>query len=1426
LKPLVTQLWPQFCADETFAQGFAGVLVERVELLRQSQKAIISLRSAQPLDGALCGRLCASLAGLFAGFTVRVQNLFPFESLTEQAVRDLIFELREEGLPVNGFLDRAGMELKDGRLTLHIAAGKELLEELEFPERLAARIAGRTGTKPEVVLASGKAMPQKEWEAHIRQKAPAAQFEQKKAAPALKIPGLPLTDTPARLVYGKAFKPGALTPLGQLGPESGKVTVWGDVFSSEVKGSFRKSCLVSVTDYTGSACLKIRCAENEDPSRWEELQNGATLVVRGDFTYDKYEHDYVLYPYDVLEVERARRTDDAPQKRIELHLHTKQSSMDGLCDPGGIVRTAHRMGHRAVAITDHGVCQGFPEAMLAADAIHKKDPDFKLIYGCEAYFVDDMVPVVYGAAEGDLSGEFVVFDTETTGLDPASEALTEIGAVLVKNGEIADTFGCFVNPGKPIPARITELTGITDVMVANAPAPAEALRQFLAFAGGRVLVAHNAHGFDMRFLRAAAQSAGLPLENPYIDTLPMAQAMYPGLRNYKLDTINKHLEIEPFRHHRAVDDAAALGRIFCKMLADLAQKGILRTGQINTGLGGNQEVLKKKYYHLILLVKNQVGLKNLYKIVSEAHVRYFFNKPRVPRSLLDQYREGLLVGSACEAGELYRAIVAGQSFEELCRIAKYYDFLEVQPLGNNEFMLREGQVDSVEKIQEFNKTVLRLGEALHKPVVATGDVHFQDPEDAVYRAVLQAGRGFKDADNQAPLFYRTTQDMLDQFSYLPPQKAYEIVVENPRRIAAMVDGRLRAIPKGTYPPSMEGAEEQLRSATWAHAKAAYGDPLPPVVEQRLQKELDSICGHGFAVLYMIAVKLVAYSNEHGYQVGSRGSVGSSAVAHFSGISEVNSLPPHYLCPKCKHSEFITDGSVADGFDLPDKLCPTCGARMMVDGHDIPFETFLGFDGDKEPDIDLNFSGEYQSQVHRYTEELFGKEFVFKAGTVSGLQDKTAYGYVKKYLEERGRVVNRAEENRLTAGCTGVKRTTGQHPGGMVVVPSDLDINDFCPIQHPADDKEKGVLTTHFEFKYLHDTLLKLDELGHDVPTMYKYLEEMTGIPMAEVPMNDPKVISLLTSTKALGVTPEQIDSQTGTFGIPELGTPFVRQMLLEAQPKSFGDLVQISGLSHGTDVWNGNAQDLIKSGTCTISEVIGCRDSIMTYLLHKGLEPKLAFNIMELTRKGKVAKGGFPPGAEEAMRACGVPEWYMESCRKIKYMFPKAHAVAYLIAAIRMMWFKVYHPQAFYATWFTVRGDDIDYEAAVGGPKVAQQHLAQVNARLKEEKKAKDEDIQVSLQLVNEMLARGYEFLPIELGKSRASRYLLEDGRVRLPFAALKGVGQAAADALEKATFAGQQYLSAEELQQQSGVSSAVMESLRAVGALGDLPETSQVSFF
>ena len=1436
LKPLVTQVWPQFTADEQFTASFSNVFVERVELFRSARKVIICLRSTEPLDSALCGRLLASLEQIFAGYELTMRNYFNYNAITPEAVKAMIEELKQQGMPVNGFLDKTQpVAFAQDGLVVRVNAGLPILESVELPKHLAELIQERTGALPIVRMELvGKQMDADELDRRVAEKVPAVQFKAKEEVAPFTIEGLELTSKPAKVFYGKSFKPADLRPLNDLG-DGGKVTVWGDVFFTEVKGNRRKIYFTSITDYNGSINLKVLGDENEDMSKWEGLKSGTTLIVRGNYTYDKYEHDYVLLPYDVLQVERMPRHDDAPegQKRVELHLHTKSSSMDGFCDSGKIVRLAHRMGHRAIAITDHGVCQGYPEAMLATDEIHQDDPNFKLIYGCEAYFVDDMIPAVYGTKTMPITGSFVVFDTETTGLDSNVEALTEIGAVYVENGKINPdkSFCTFVNPGKPIPQKVVELTGINDSMVADAPTPAEAIRQFKEFCGDNILVAHNANSFDMLFIRKAGDKAGVDFSNTYIDTLPMAQALFPGLHNYKLDTINKHLEIQPFNHHRAVDDAMALARIFEVMLSDLKEKDMTTVEAINTGLGGNKEVLKKKYYHLIILVQNQTGLKNLYRIVSAAHTKYFFKKPRVPRSLLNQYREGLLLSPACEAGELYRAVVAGKAHDELLRIARYYDYLEVQPLGNNAYMVREGkvrngQVDSIEAIKNFNRTIIQLGEELHIPVVATGDVHFQEPEDRIYRAVLQAGNGFKDADNQAPLFYRTTPDMLEQFSYLPQEKAFEICVTNPNKIAATIDNNLRAIPKGTYPPSIEGAEDQLRSGTWQHARRDYGNPLPDVLQKRLKKELDSICGHGYAVLYVIAVKLVAFSNAGGYQVGSRGSVGSSAVAHFSGISEVNSMPPHYLCTKCKHSEWIDDGVTMDGFDLPDKKCPVCGEPMVMDGHDIPFETFLGFYGDKEPDIDLNFSGMYQSNVHRYTEELFGKENVFKAGTVSGLQDKTAYGYVKKYLEERGKTVNRAEENRLCLGCTGVKRTTGQHPGGMVVVPSTFDIYDFCAIQHPADDVKGGLLTTHFEFKYLHDTLLKLDELGHDVPTFYKFFEEYSGIPIDSVPMNDPKVYSLLTSTEALGVTPEQIGSQTGTFGIPEMGTNFVRGMLLDAKPKNFSELIQISGLSHGTDVWTGNADELIRSGTCTIAEVIGCRDSIMLYLLRKGLEPKMSFDIMEAVRKGKVAKGGFKPGWEEAMKEHDVPDWYIESCRKIKYMFPKAHAVAYLMAAIRLMWFKVYHPAIFYAVYFTVRGADIDYEAAVGGVRVAKEHLRDNEKIPKDERTAKDDDALVSLQLVNEMLQRGCQFLPIELGKSYASKYVVEDGKVRLPFTAIRGLGEAAAVALEQATIHGQEYISVEELQQASGVAQSVFDKLHEVGALGNLPETSQVDLF
>ncbi len=1444
MKPLLTQVWPQFTADTDFMESFRGAVLEHIAADRKNQAVTVAYRTEKPVRPEMNARLLASIAPLFPGYKLKLQGLFNYEQLTPDAVLALCEEMKEDGMPINGFLSGAGVQIESAKVSISVHNGMTLLTQMDFRQKLGKLIEARTGVLPEVTLDCDHVPSAQELAERTEKKAPAParQFRGSAAAHLVDIPGLALEQSSIKLISGHMFQPAELTTLRDIGMDTDKAIVWGDIFFiPEQKSTRRKVYSFSITDYTGSVTLKILPQDGENCEKWEQLSKGDTLIVKGYCAYDKYEHDYVLYPHDVLKAARCPRMDNAPEKRVELHLHTKKSSMDGFCDPEAVIKTAHRMGHRAVAITDHGVVQAFPPAMLAVDEIHKKDPGFKLIYGVEAYFADDMVPVVYGKAKMPMSGSFVVFDLETTGLSPTECAITEIGAVVVENGEIIQSYNSFVDPGCHIPAEITKHTGITDEMVAGAPSQEEALRAFLSFADGRVLVAHNAHSFDIRFLRVAAERYGVSFDNTYLDTLPLAQALYLGLRNYKLNTVGKHLEIPPFNHHRACDDARALAQIFVRMIEDLSARSVQQLEDINSGLGGTRE-LAKKTFHLILLVRTAQGLKNLYRIISASHMNYFYKVPRVPRSLLNQYREGLLVGSACEAGELYRAIVDGRSFEDLCAIASYYDFLEVQPLGNNEYMLRENIVDSMERIQEFNKTVIQLGEKLGKMVVATGDVHFMEPEDAVFRAVLQAGNGYTDADHQAPLYFRTTEDMLQQFDYLSPEKAREIVITNPNRIADMVDGNLRAIPRGLYTPTIAGADESLREDTMRTARERYGDPLPAIVEERLTRELDSIIKHGFAVLYVIAQKLVQKSEEYGYLVGSRGSVGSSAVAHFSGISEVNSLPPHYLCPSCKWSEFYTDGSVADGFDLPDRKCPRCGAKLLMEGHDIPFETFLGFDGDKEPDIDLNFSGEVQSRIHRYTEDLFGHDYVFKAGTLSELKDKTAYGYVKKYLEERGRTVNRAEENRLALGCVGVKRTTGQHPGGMVVVPSGYDVFDFTPIQHPADDKGKGLVTTHFEFKFLHDTILKLDELGHDVPTMYKHLEDMTGIKMDDVPMNDPKVISLLVSPDALGVRPEQIDSETGTFGIPELGTNFVRGMLIEAQPKSFGDLIQISGLSHGTDVWNGNAQDLIRNKVCTISEVIGTRDSIMIYLLHKGVEPKQAFTIMELTRKGKVAKNGFPEGAEEMLRAHDVPEWYIDSCKKIKYMFPKAHAVAYLIAAIRLMWFKVYHPLEFYATFFTVRGEDIDYEAAVGGISAARQHLKEVMQRLKEEKNAKDEDILVSLQLVNEMLQRGFEFLPIRIGKSHAKTYVVEDGKVRLPFMALKGVGDAAANTLEKATLEGQQYLSAEELQsvcssisseakndghmEYGVVSSTIMDTLAEIGALGGLPKTSQVSFF
>ena len=1423
MTPLVSQLWPQFMADPDFAASFGRVIVEHARMLRQERQVVFTLRSAAPLDKGLCARLLASLQPDYEGFELKIDNLFGYAALDEAALRELMEEMKRDGIPINGFLDRCRITITGQNITVGVCHGTKFLQEMEFERLLADRVAAHTGVRPKVTLTSavGEA-EQRQMEEKLERKIapPVVKFEKKNTAPSIKVEGLDLTDKPVTIFHGKMFTPKNLTPLKDLGGEGGKCVIWGDVFFTEVKGNYRKIYTVSITDYTGSINLKIRAQEGEDCSKWENIPKGTTLLVRGDCTYDKYEHDYIVYPYDVLFVERKKREDNAPEKRVELHLHTKLSSMDAFCDPGGIVKLAHRMGHPAIAITDHGVCQGYPEAMLATDEIHKSDPDFKLIYGCEAYFVDDMVPCVYGVKDQPLDGEFCVFDTETTGLDPGVEYLTEIGAVIVRNGEVVEEFDTFVKPGKPITPKITELTGITNEMVADAPGEKEALEAFLRFADGRILVAHNAHAFDIRFLKAAAKRSGISFEPTYIDTLTMAQAMYPGLHNYKQGTINKHLELPSYEAHRACEDSAALGRIFCVMLSDLAEKEVTTVEGINTGLGGNREVLKKKYFHLIILVKNQMGLKNLYKIVSEAHVNYFFKKPRVPRSLLNKYRDGLILTSACEAGELYRAVVEGRSYEELKKIASYYDVLEIQPLGNNEYMVRDGKVESEEVIKDFNRTIIRLGEDLHKPVIATGDVHFTEPEDAIYRTVLQAGNGFKDADTQPPLFYRTTEDMLKQFSYLPKEKAYEIVVTNPRKIAATIDNNVRAIPRGTYPPSIEGAEQQLRDATWEHARRDYGDPLPKIVEDRLKKELDSICGHGYAVLYVIAVKLVAYSNAGGYQVGSRGSVGSSAVAHFSGISEVNSLPPHYRCPKCKYSEFITDGSVDDGFDLPDKDCPHCGTRMLVDGHDIPFETFLGFYGDKEPDIDLNFSGEYQSNVHRYTEELFGKANVFKAGTVSGIQDKTAYGYVKKYLEARGQTVNHAEENRLTLGCTGVKRTTGQHPGGMVVIPQDKEIYDFCPVQHPADDTDTDIITTHFEYHSMESNLLKLDMLGHDDPSMIRMMEDLSGMDAKTIALDDPDTRSIFITSKALGYEDDPVLGPTGATAIPEFGTSFVRGMLEETKPTEFDILVRLSGFSHGTDVWLGNARDLILSGTATVGQAIGCRDDIMLYLISCGMKEKRAFKIMEAVRKGR----GLPEGAEDEMKEHGVPDWYIGSCKKIAYLFPKAHAVAYVMMAFRIAWFKVHEPLAFYATFFSVRAKAFDAEYCCAGMDAVKRKIKEIENN--KDATAVEQNLLTTLEVCYEFYLRGFHFDTINIYKSDATKFIVTEKGLLPPFVTVHGLGEAAAlDTVEKRK--GKEFISVEEFAMCCNkLSKTHIEQLKALGAFAGMADTSQITLF
>lgn len=1380
---------------------------------------------------------------------------FPTELFSADYFPQLYAAVRRDIPSINGTLNNAEVRFENNTLTINLLnGGKTLLDSKGFDKALIKLISEEfnlyisvnyTGTfEVEENSEEYKAAIQDAQEKINRENLQkAAEFYQEEVETAEKREEKHAENTTVEIevregkfatpqiiqssirpLYGRSIR-GKMIPISSISGDSGRIVVWGDVFDIEkkvTKSGDKNIFTIDITDYTGSTTAKVFNSIKES-AVIDNIKKGDTIVVQGDVEYDKYAGELVVNARSIGTAQKVKVVDNAEKKRVELHMHTNMSQMDAVTSAGDLVNRAYQWGHKAVAITDHGVAQAFPDAMKAADKINKDEEKIKIIYGVEAYFMDDLVESVKGDADTGFDGTFICFDIETTGLSAARDKITEIGAVKVENGVITDTFSTFANPEMPIPQKITQLTGITDDMVKDAPSQSDAVGAFLEFAGDNVLVAHNAP-FDTSFIAKACEDMGREYNYTSIDTVAISRAILTDIKNCKLDTVAKFLRLGDFNHHRATDDAEMLARIFinlCQRLTD--DYGITKTNDINTKIAGG-DFKKLPTYHQIILVKNKTGLKNLYRLISYSHLNYFYKKPRIPKSELVKYREGLIIGSACCAGQLYMAILEVKPWGELKQIASFYDYLEIQPAGNNSFMIRDGRFNSVDELHEIDRTIIKLAKELGKPVCATCDVHFMDPTDSEFRKILMAGQGFKDAEQQAPLYFRTTAEMLKEFEWLGKDKAYEYVVENPNKIADMCE-YIRPIPKGTFPPNIEGAQEQLIDITWKRAKEKYGDPLPEIVKARLDKELNSITTYGFSVLYMTAQKLVADSEAHGYLVGSRGSVGSSFVATMSGISEVNPLCPHYVCPNCKHSEFITDGSYGSGFDMPPKNCPECGTLMDQDGHEIPFETFLGFKGDKVPDIDLNFSGEYQSKSHRYTEELFGKNNVFKAGTISTVAEKTALGFVKKFAQERGLVMHKAEEKRLAIGCTGVKRTTGQHPGGMVVVPRTNDVYDFCPVQHPANDVNSDNITTHFDFHSIHDTITKLDELGHDVPTIYHYLELYTGIPVMKVSMSDPEVMSLFTSPKALGVTEEDIDSKTGTFSLPECGTAFVRGMLIEAQPKTFTDLLQIAGLSHGTDVWLGNAQELIHNGTCTISEVIGTRDSIMTYLMHKGLEPGMAFKIMEIVRKGNATKL-LTEEHFKAMREHNVPEWYIDSCMKIKYMFPKAHAAAYMIATLRLGWYKVHKPVEYYAAYFTVRSENLDGAIAMQGHQAVRDKMNNIKQKQSvHEATAKDEAEFQTLQIVNEMMARKIEFLPVDIYKSEAKMFKVEDGKIRLPFSSLPGVGGAAADSLAE-TGKHTEYLSIEDMQIKTKVTKAVIETLKDVGVLKDLPESSQMSLF
>lgn len=1253
---------------------------------------------------------------------------------------------------------------------------------------------------------------------------------------------MPKRSDDPNLVYGRDFEDEPVE-LSQVIGEMGEITIRGKVQTLETREIRNEKTIVmfAITDFTDSIMIKAFVRNEQLPELLDAVKKGAFLKIKGVTTIDRYDSELTIA--SITGIKKipdftVSRKDTSPEKRVELHCHTKMSDMDGVSDVNDLVKQAYDWGHPAIAITDHGVVQAFPEANHFIERLPKDDP-FKIIYGVEAYLVDDLAEIAVNERGQTLKDSFVVFDIETTGFSAKNDRIIEIGAVKLQEGKIVERYSTFVNPQIPIPYQIVQLTGIEDEMVLDAPTIETVLPEFMEFVKDCVLVAHNA-SFDVSFIEEKCRQQQLPCEVTAVDTVALARVLLPTLSKYKLNVVAKALNISLEHHHRAVDDAKATADIFVKFIEMLEERKIHTLKEVNEFGGTNPEAIKKMpTYHAVILAKNDIGRVNLYRLVSMSHITYYVRRPRIPKSEFVKYREGLLIGTACEAGELYKAVLEQKPDETIANLVEFYDYLEIQPLGNNRFMIdspKHESIRNIEDLKDINRKIVNLGEQFHKPVVATCDVHFKNPEDEVYRRIIMAGKGFADADNQAPLYLRTTEEMLEEFSYLGSKKAYEVVVENTRKITDMVE-KISPVRPDKCPPVIEDSDKQLREICYSKAHSMYGEDLPEIVVERLERELNSIISNGFAVMYIIAQKLVWKSVEDGYLVGSRGSVGSSFVATMAGITEVNPLSPHYYCKECHYSDFespeVRKYAGGCGYDMPDKNCPKCGAKLVKDGFDIPFETFLGFKGNKEPDIDLNFSGDYQSNAHKYTEVIFGEGQTFRAGTIGTLADKTAYGYVKNYYQERGLGKRRCEIERISQGCTGIRRSTGQHPGGIIVLPIGQDINSFTPVQHPANDMTTDIITTHFDYHSIDHNLLKLDILGHDDPTMIKMLEELveqlTGekFVATDIPLDDPGVMRLFADTSVLGIEPEDIGGcPVGCLGIPEFGTDFVIQMVVDTKPKTLSDLIRISGLSHGTDVWLNNAQTLIQEGKATISTAICTRDDIMTFLINNGMESERSFKIMEAVRKGTVAKGKCDMWGEwkEDMLAHGIPDWYVWSCEQIKYMFPKAHAAAYVMMAYRIAYCKVNYPLAYYAAYFSIRASAFSYELMCQGRERLEYYIQDYKKR-SDSLTNKEQDTLKDMKLVQEMYARGYEFLPLDLYKSKATKFQIIDGKLLPPFSSIEGMGDKAADAVEMAAEDGP-YLSKDDFRQRTKVSKTVIDFMSDLGVFGDLPESNQLSLF